>query len=207
MGSPDEAVAGKLDTIIGILSERSERLDRFEAAIAALGKGVGSQAVIRLDRCSSHVHAPGGTCVTCVMEKNEELQRQVEHLTTGARLASDMLARSNNVARGVAQAQNLLIALFSPKVVANKCKFCGVTIENILEKGAKPTGGGVWGYEGFVYDKNTLEGEPGFVCYPCSFREFNEGVQAPAPSEGGHGKETDRGGGGPPPEDPGTRQG
>lgn len=179
----DGTVQEKLDQIIRTLAERSERLDRFESGLSALGKQVNSQAILRLDRCARHVNAPGGDCVTCVANLNKENRSTIAFLLEGITSAADMLHRSRNLERDGPQIRNLLLGLLAPPVAKKQCQLCEVEIEHILTEGAVPTGPGVWGIEGVAFDKDTLEQKAGLLCYPCSLKP-QKPVQPPAPKSG-----------------------
>lgn len=171
----------KLDLVLRILAGRSERLDRFEAGLAALGRQVANQASVKLDRCAKHIDVAGGNCIGCFLAHNEELQRAVEFLTQGIRAAEDMLARTSNPQKTAGEVRRVLLGLLSPKVAGNVCKMCDRKVDYVLaEPNAPVPGPGVAGVEGFAFNPDTLEGSPAVVCLECN-KKGPQAVQAPAP--------------------------
>src|SRR5579885_462870 len=93
-----------LQDILAILRGRSERLDRFEAALVALGHLVNKP---RNDLCGEHEKANTPGCTHCVQLRLVKSQEHIKFLTDGLRQLQ-ALAASKGQSEIVAYVESLL---------------------------------------------------------------------------------------------------
>lgn len=123
-----------LQEVLTILRARSERLDRFEAALAALGHRVNESNTYRDDLCDEHQSTKTLGCVHCVQLRLSEVADRAEFLREGLKQVQALAAHApeGRKAHWVVNIADYVDAVLNPPKVEAKCFACNSLVSKIV---------------------------------------------------------------------------